>query len=239
MAALKNHPGMWLRDDAAAAINALEDKYGVIRINSAGRTVAEQNELIRRWKIGGKANRPPALFEPKQPPEASTHVANGGIAVDVYNYTTDRAKLREFGFEWFGDSDKVHYTFRGWNPPQPPAAGGSSNDSLAGLRWFGIQRMLKSDFGYTGGIDNIPGEGSIKAFQRFMNAKGYAQRAPGVGRALVVDGLDGNLTLRAAQQWLKETGRYSGDVDGKRGPGTDGGWQRAETENWNAYSRVR
>ena len=46
MASLKNHPGMWLRDDAAAAINALEDKYGVIRINSAGRTVAEQNKLV-------------------------------------------------------------------------------------------------------------------------------------------------------------------------------------------------
>lgn len=108
MASLKNHPGMWLRDDAAAAINALEDKYGVIRINSAGRTVAEQADLIRRYDRGE-----PGIYIPARPPETSTHVRDGGIAVDVYNYTDDRAKLQEFGFEWYGPRDKVHYTFRG------------------------------------------------------------------------------------------------------------------------------
>ena len=109
MASLKNHPGMWLRDDAAAAINALEDKYGVITINSAGRTVAEQQDLIDRYDAGD-----PDVFIPMRPPEESTHVKFGGIAVDVYNYTDDRAKLNEFGFEWFGPRDVVHYTFTGW-----------------------------------------------------------------------------------------------------------------------------
>ncbi|WNT44341.1 endolysin [Microbacterium phage Mabodamaca] len=99
---------MWLRDDAAAAINALEDKYGVIRINSAGRTVAEQNDLIRRFDRGE-----PGIYMPARPAETSSHVKNGGEAVDVFNYTSDRAKLEEFGFEWYGPKDKVHYTFRG------------------------------------------------------------------------------------------------------------------------------
>lgn len=116
MASLKNHPGMWLRDDAAAAINALEDKYGKIRINSAGRTVEEQRKLIRDYDNGV-----PGIFNPKRPPEASNHVANGGIAVDVYNYTSDRAKLNEFGFQWYGPSDPVHYTFTGWAGNNPKA----------------------------------------------------------------------------------------------------------------------
>lgn len=112
MAGLKNHPGMWLRDDAAAAINALEDKYGVIRINSAGRTEREQQELIDRWNRGDRAG----LYKPAMPASTSPHVRDGGIAVDVYNYTSDRAKLNEFGFSWYGPGDPVHYNFTGWNP---------------------------------------------------------------------------------------------------------------------------
>lgn len=116
MAALKNHPGMWLRDDAAAAINALEDKYGVIVINSAGRYVWEQQDLIDRFDRGE-----PGIYMPYRPAEGSPHVRNGGTAVDVYNYTDDRAKLREFGFVWtYGMDDPPHYDFTGWTPTTPP-----------------------------------------------------------------------------------------------------------------------
>lgn len=113
MGALKNHPGMWLEDNAAAAINALEDEYGVIIINRAGVTVTEQQAAIDRWDRGGPANRPPFLFEPARPPEKSTHVP--GVAVDVYNYTSDREKLEKYGFKWYGPKDPVHYTFTGWS----------------------------------------------------------------------------------------------------------------------------
>jgi peptidoglycan hydrolase-like protein with peptidoglycan-binding domain len=107
--ALKNHPGMWLREDAADAINALEDKYGVIKINRAGVTEAQQQEIIDKWDRGERAG----LYPPARPAKESNHVAGGGIAVDVYNYTSDRAKLKEFGFEWYGPTDPVHYTFKG------------------------------------------------------------------------------------------------------------------------------
>lgn len=113
MGALKNHPGMWLRDDAAQAINELEAKYGVIQINSAGRTQAEQQQAIDRWNKGGAANRPPHLYKPAMPAATSPHVVDGGVAVDVYHYTSDRKKLEEFGFVWFGPGDPVHYNFRG------------------------------------------------------------------------------------------------------------------------------
>ncbi|HEY9310235.1 MAG TPA: peptidoglycan-binding protein [Microbacterium sp.] len=107
--ALKNHPGMWLRADAADAINALEDKYGVIKINRAGVTEAQQQEIIDKWDRGERAG----LYAPARPASSSNHVKSGGIAVDVYNYTSDRAKLKEFGFEWYGATDPVHYTFAG------------------------------------------------------------------------------------------------------------------------------
>jgi hypothetical protein len=115
---LKYHPGMWLRDDAASAINEMEDKYGPIIINSAGRTVEQQQALIDAWNRGERDG----LYAPAQPASTSNHVRDGGIAVDVYNYTDDRAKLNEFGFEWYGSADPVHYTFIGASN-EPPSAG--------------------------------------------------------------------------------------------------------------------
>lgn len=111
MAALVNHPGMWLAPEAAAAINALEKEFGPIRINRAGVTKTEQQAAIDRWDRGGPANRPPFLYEPKRPAEESDHVP--GLAVDVYNYTGDRGKLEKYGFKWYGPKDPVHYTFVG------------------------------------------------------------------------------------------------------------------------------
>ena len=109
--------------------------------------------------------------------------------------------------------------------------------TLHGIRWTGIQRMLKADFGYTGRIDNKPGKGTVSAFQRFLNAKGYARRA--VGRTLKVDGIDGRDTLAGAQQWLKDRWGYTGRIDRKRGPGTLAAWNRAEAANGRAYRAVR
>lgn len=109
---LKHHPGHYLRADAADAFDAMEDKYGPIVLNRAGVPVEVQQGLIDRWNKGGAANRPPFLFEPKRPAEASEHVQY--VAVDVYNYTSDRHKLNEFGFKWYGPKDPVHYTFTGW-----------------------------------------------------------------------------------------------------------------------------
>lgn len=119
MRLLKHHPGILMRNDAADALDALEDKYGPIIINRGSVSESVQQGLIDRWNKGGPANRPPFLFQPKSPARASDHVQ--GIGLDVYNYTDDRAKLKEFGFEWYGKSDPVHYTFRGWNKPVPSA----------------------------------------------------------------------------------------------------------------------
>jgi len=224
---LKYHPGMWMRDDAADAMNALEDKYGPIRINRAGVPKAEQQRLIDRWNMGGTYNRPPYLYPPANPAESSEHVQ--GTAADVYNYTSDRAKLQEFGFVWYGPKDPVHYMFRGVAKPADNPQPAAVSTIAKSLRWYGIQAMLKVNYGYTGAIDNIPGTGTITAFQRFLNRNGYGAGAE--------DGIAGNQTWDAAQRWLRAKWNYQGAIDHDFGPGSRQSWATAENKNWLAFHK--
>ena len=105
-------------------------------------------------------------------------------------------------------------------------------------RWTGVQRMLKARHGFTGTIDGKPAVGSIAAFQRFMNAGGFAKRAPRLKRNLVVDGAWGRNEVRAMQQWLTERWSYTGGVDGVPGPGTKAAFGRAEKGNAEAFAAV-
>ena len=219
MAALKNHPGMWMRDDAAAAINALEDKYGVIVINSAGRTPAEQNGLIRRWDIGGPANRPPQLFEPARPAERSTHVKDGGTGVDVRNFTSDRFKLQEFGFQWWGAGDVVHYTFIG-RPHQPPVQSGNPASNPFGIGSCAGLQKIANLYGAGTAIDQIWGQKSAAGFAKFLRQNwGYK------GNDVL-----GPVMWAAIARWLRARWGYVGnDVPG---PVMRAALQRAETANY-------
>ncbi|QDF15988.1 endolysin [Microbacterium phage MonChoix] len=156
---LKNHPGMWLRADAADAINDLEDKYGVIRINRAGATEADQQKIIDAWDRGDRDG----LFPPARPAKASNHVKDGGIAVDVYNYNDDRAKLNEFGFQWYGKSDPVHYTFIG-------RPGGSQSGPIG---WVTVNRSVE-DIQRTVGakVDGVYGPDTTAKVKVAQAAKG-------------------------------------------------------------------
>lgn len=114
MATLANHPGFWLRDDAAAAFNRMEAERGKVTVNSAGRTVAQQQVLINRYAAGGKLNRPPYLFRPASPAGASNHVKNGGVAVDVREYERLNDYAHLYGFrQSFPGSDPVHFDYVG------------------------------------------------------------------------------------------------------------------------------
>lgn len=111
MTPLANHPGAWLRADAAAQLDLFELHHGVIDLESAGRTEADQKELIRRWDEGGKYNRPPYLFEPKRPWYESTHVYDGGIAVDTSSIQKMLDHAEPYGFYRRYDWDKPHFEF--------------------------------------------------------------------------------------------------------------------------------
>lgn len=127
---LKNHPEFELREDAAIAFNAYEDAHGIRTVNSAKRYEHEQQELIDRWDKGGTYNRPPYLYPPARPARASLHVANGGIAVDVADWRVFKKHAHLFGFEWYGSSDPVHFTFTGWTPPTPTITTGDNEMAL-------------------------------------------------------------------------------------------------------------
>lgn len=104
-------------------------------------------------------------------------------------------------------------------------------------QWTGIQRMLKAEFRYTGRIDNKAGDGSKMAMRRFLNARGYAQRA--CGFTLRVAPVFTVNDVKAIQQWLKEKWGYTGLVDGKPGPNTHAAWNRAEAANNRAHAGIR
>lgn len=208
---LKNHPGMWLRDDAAAAINALEDEYGTIAINSAGRTVEEQQALIDAWDRGERDG----LYAPARPAETSNHVRDGGIAIDVYNYTDDRAKLEKYGFGWYGSADPVHYTFLG-NSGAPAVA-----QNPFGIAYCAGLQKIANLYGGDTAIDQIWGVRSAAGFAEFLRQNyGY------VGNDIL-----GPVMWAAIARWLRARWGYVGnDVPG---PVMRAALQRAETANFN------
>lgn len=162
MANLKHHPGHWLRDDAAAAFDAYEDDHGKLTLNSAGRTVAEQNNAIHRYyTVGGPSNRPPYLYAPMRPAEASSHVKNGGIAVDVGDYAKFNKRAAAYGFRWFGKGDPVHFEFTG-------VPGKVDQVVKDRQHWMNTSRgeRLVID-----GIDGPATKEAIKRYQSFLGAK--------------------------------------------------------------------
>ncbi|MDQ1122238.1 hypothetical protein [Microbacterium trichothecenolyticum] len=191
MATLKNHRGHWLRDDAAAAFDRLEDDHGVFGVNSAGRSVESQNGLIRRWDQGGPANRPPYLYEPARPAERSNHVANGGIAVDVADPARFTAVCGPYGFvQPYPKTDPVHFEFRGGG-----AAGGSGENFPARARYGGgfvlFTQDLLGEFGHnTGGRD---GKDGLATQAAVLHEQGAAE-GNGFGR-IARDGIGGPDTV--------------------------------------------
>lgn len=221
---LKNHPGMWMRADAAAAVNALEDKYGPIVINSAGRTVAEQQAEIDAYDAGD-----PNVYIPMRPPEASTHVQ--GIGLDVYNYTDDRAKLNEFGFEWFGNRDIVHYTFTGSYPStaNPPAGIDLPAPPAGEFNPFGITysaglQKISNLYGGNTAIDQQFGAKSMRGFAEFLR-----QNYDYIGNNEL-----GPVMWAAIARWLRAPHYYGSYVGNDvPGPVMRAALQRAETANYN------
>jgi len=198
MAILKHHSTFTLRDDAAAALNQAEDERGVIRINSARRTVGQQQALINRYNVGGRYNRPPYLFRPAQPAETSNHVRNGGVAIDTPDYERFNNYCEAYGWRQVApSSDEVHFEFFG----RVSVAGGATAlgfsqtvqneqnwlkqargetalvaDGLKGGKtedaYERYQTFLRA-YGYTGAIDGRWGPGTQAA-----HAKYYAERNP-------------------------------------------------------------
>ena len=94
--------------------------------------------------------------------------------------------------------------------------------------WKGLQAWLKSQYGYAGPIDGIPGPNTWKAMQRFVKAS--------YGYTGVVDGIPGPKTWKATQTWLNRYYGYNGAIDGIPGPMTNAALNRAGNELGIKYS---
>lgn len=204
---LANHPGMWLRDDAAAAFDAFEAKYGRQTVNRAGATVAEQQHAINRWDQGGTYNRPPYLYPPARPASASLHVKDGGTAVDLARAGDLKEEMAEFGFSWYGKSDPVHYWYTGWagNPASNPGSAIGATTRLKGKAWvMAVQekyRRMGHDLG-PAGVDGIDGPRFVE-ITRWEQAHAGPNGNP--GGALITDGIAGDKTNAYLDWWLNRT----------------------------------
>jgi len=201
MTSLANHPSFWLRDDAAKAFDKVEADHGLFTVNSAGRTVAQQQALINRWDQGGAANRPPYLYAPARPAETSEHVKDGGIAIDIGNWESFLSVCKPYGFTHPYPTDHVHFEFQGVpDAPSspPPVAAGSNPFGISDVR--GLQKISNLYGGGTA-IDNAWGSKSAAGFAQFLRAHyGY------VGNNVL-----GPVMWIAIAKWLRAHWGYVGN----------------------------
>lgn len=89
-----------------ALVSALDAKPNTtMTLNSALRTPAQQY-LLSQWGDDGVCG-----VELAAPPGSSNH--EGGLALDIDQFSTWRSALETRGFVWFGPSDDVHYDYVG------------------------------------------------------------------------------------------------------------------------------
>lgn len=233
MATLKNHPGKWLRDDAAAQFDRAEAEHGVFAVNSAGRTEAEQQNLINRWNKGGAANRPPHLYEPAEPAATSNHVKNGGVAIDVADWRRFAVVCEEYGFKHtYPTGDPVHFDFVGLDQTDPRFDQNTFNrqmflnsrgwDLVPDGREGPLTRKAYKEYqtflrawGYDGLIDGVWGPGTQAAHQKFWDHL-HAPSAPAVTKyhTATVKDLATLGDTRGLQKLARYWG-YKGTLDNK------------------------
>lgn len=207
MANLKNHPGMWLEDNAAAAFDRMEDEQGYITLTDAGRTVSQQQHLINRWNQGGAANRPPFLFSPANPAESSNHVRRGGVAFDTSEYNRVSRFAARYGFSHpYPGGDPVHFEWTG--KVSGGATGGTPSGAFANgskeLKVFQEKLIrMKHDLGPSG-ADGILGE---KTRLATMHEQKSATQNKYPGAKLTVDGIPGWATNAYLDWWLEGPGK--------------------------------
>jgi hypothetical protein len=167
----------YLQAEAASALFAAAgSRSGTLQVNSALRTVAQQY-LLYRWGQQGRCG-----IQKVSVPGGSNH--ESGLAVDVNDPYTWRAALEAHGFRWLGESDRVHFDFRGgrdlrresvlafqrlWNQNHP-------EDRIAEDGVFGPQMEARLQRTPAGGFAHGPSCGASSSgctAQQTSNAAAY------------------------------------------------------------------
>ncbi len=105
---LGNAAYAFLQPQAKEALKkAIRDRPGVtLSINSGYRTIVQQL-LLYGWREG-RGGCPYGLVAA---PGRSNH--QGGLAIDINDHLGWRPHLERYGWQWFGNRDKPHFTYRG------------------------------------------------------------------------------------------------------------------------------
>lgn len=105
---LGNAAYAFLQPQAKEALaRAIADRQNkTLSINSGYRTIVQQL-LLYGWRNGRKG----CPYGLVAPPGRSNH--QGGLAIDINDHLGWKPYLEKYGWRWFGDRDKPHFTYRG------------------------------------------------------------------------------------------------------------------------------
>lgn len=241
--ALKNHPGLWLAPDAAASLERFEAAHGKLTINSAGRSYAEQDALLKRWAAGGAANRPPYLYQPAAH-GVSWHET--GEALDTPEIARFKRDGAAYGWTFDIASDVVHAQYhpaKDTHKTGTTPAGGTTAGTLPYDETVKNEQAWLISLGYDlgpAGADGRKGPKTVaafKAYQQFLRAYGYTGAIDGVwgagtqaAHAIYYNSKHAQtpppastgaaLSYLAIQTRLKQLGFYKGALDGIWGAGS-------------------
>ncbi|MDB9316175.1 MULTISPECIES: peptidoglycan-binding protein [Cyanophyceae] len=214
---------LFLQPAAKEALRrAIQTRGTTLKINSAYRTVAQQH-LLRSWYENGKCN-----IRLAAKPGLSNH--EDGLALDTPDFQAWISALENEGWDWFGNADSVHFTYRGssvrddigdigvkafqqlWNKNNP-------NDQITVDGRFGPQTAARLDMSPAEGFamarllklttPNLQGEDVRKVQQALVNA--------GFLSANQINGIYDNDTESTVEKFQEEKGLSQ---DGVVGPQT-------------------
>lgn len=111
----------YLQPPAVEALRkAIDDRGTTMSVNSAYRTLAQQF-LLYNWWTGGACN-----FQAVATPGGSYHQA--GLAIDINDHLGWKPHLERYGWTWFGNGDKPHFTYVGNDRVQSVTINGRNID---------------------------------------------------------------------------------------------------------------
>jgi len=192
---------------------AINDRGTKMIVNSTYRTLAQQF-LLYNWWTSGICN-----FQKVAKPGASYHQA--GLAIDIEDHAGWRPHLETYGWQWFGNGDKPHFTYTGSGRILSVNFSGKLID-VRNTATLAFQRLWNSNNPSTQIAEDGDYGSNTESKLKESPANGFKiapwDKKPRLLR-LSQPRMEGS-DVERLQEALKQVGIAVG-VDGEFGPGTD------------------